>query len=137
MSASTRPAEPGHRAVLRFLGVGGANTAVTTVAFYLLSFALPPVVAFPIVYAAGILFVTVVTPRFVFRTRPARRRRGALAAWYVLVLLVGLGVTALLDGVLDLPHEAVVLGTVAVTAPLGFLGSRAIVGTGDAGTLDA
>ena len=51
--------------VVRFGILGGTNTAVTTVAFYLLSFVLPAQAAFTIVYAAGLVFVTLTTPRYV------------------------------------------------------------------------
>jgi putative flippase GtrA len=110
--------------VLRFGALGGANTALTTAAFYLLAWVLPAEVAFTIVYAAGIVFVALTTPRYVFRATASWSRRLALAGWYVAVYLLGLGVVALLDSVLDAPRIVVVLGTVAVTAPLSFLGAR-------------
>jgi putative flippase GtrA len=113
--------------LLRFGALGGANTAVTTVAFYLLALVLPAGVAFTIVYAAGIAFVALTTPRFVFRSAASWWRRLALAGWYVAVYLVGLGVVSILDSVLDAPRIVVVLGTVAVTAPLSFLGARLLV----------
>jgi putative flippase GtrA len=121
--------------VLRFLLVGGGNTVVTTLLFYALSFVMDPALAFALVYVLGIVFVTVVTPRFVFRSRPPRQRRAALAAWYVVVLICGLAITRVLDRTLDLPHVLVVLGTVSVTAPMGFLGARAIVGRTPDGTV--
>jgi putative flippase GtrA len=113
--------------LLRFGALGGANTAVTTVAFYFLALVLPAGVAFTIVYAAGIAFVALTTPRFVFRSAASWWRRLGLAGWYVVVYLVGLGVVSLLDSVLDAPRIVVVLGTVAVTAPLSFLGARLLV----------
>ncbi len=70
------------------------------------------------------MFVALTTPRFVFRSTASWSRRLALAGWYVAVYLVGLGVVSLLDSVLDAPRIVVVLGTVAVTAPLSFLGAR-------------
>ena len=83
--------------VLRFGALGGANTALTTAAFYLLAWVLPAEVAFTIVYAAGIVFVALTTPRYVFRATASWWRRLALAGWYVAVYLVGLGVVSLLD----------------------------------------
>src|SRR3954447_15449522 len=92
------------RPVVRFLALGGANTAVTAVAFYLLSFVMEPRIAFTIVYFCGLAFVTFVTPRFVFDTRPRHRRRAAMAGWYLVVYLCGLAATSLLDRTLDLPR---------------------------------
>jgi hypothetical protein len=65
----------------RFVMVGAANTAVTGAAFLALLTVMHPDLAFTIVYVCGILFVTVVTPRFVFSTRPSHARRAGLAAW--------------------------------------------------------
>jgi putative flippase GtrA len=114
--------------VLRFLLVGGANTLVTAVAFYLLSYVLAARVAFTIVYAAGLAFVVVVTPSFVFGSRASWLRRALLALWYVCTYLVGIGVVSLLTSALSASRIVVVLGTVAVTAPLSFLGARLLVG---------
>ena len=50
-----------------------------------------------------------------------------LALWYVGTYLVGIGVISLLESVVSAPRVAVVLGTVAVTAPLGFIGARLLV----------
>ena len=75
--------------VLRFGALGGANTALTTAAFYLLAWVLPAEVAFTIVYAAGIVFVALTTPRYVFRatsswrawSRPTEPRARFPARW--------------------------------------------------------
>ena len=112
--------------LLRFGALGGVNTAVTAAAFYLLALVLPAGVAFTIVYAAGIVFVALTTPRYVFRSAASWPRRLALAGWYVAVYVVGLGVVWLLT-LLDAPRLVVVIGTVCVTAPLSFLGARLVV----------
>ena len=114
---------------LRFLLLGGANTAVTTVAFYVLALVLPARVAFTLVYVAGLAFVVLATPRYVFRAHASWRRRLLLALWYLGTYLVGIGVISLLSSGLDAPRIVVVLGTVALTAPLSFLGARLLVGS--------
>ena len=114
--------------MLRFLLVGGANTLATMAAFYGLAIVLPTRVAFTLVYAAGLAFVVLVTPRYVFGRRSPWPRRLLLALWYVATYGVGIGVISLLSSVLSAPREAVVLGTVAVTAPLSFVGARLLVG---------
>ena len=112
--------------LLRFGALGGVNTGVTAGAFYLLALVLPAWLAFTIVYVAGIVFVALTTPRFVFRSAASWPRRLALALWYVGVYVVGLGVVAFLSW-LDAPQLVVVIGTVCVTAPLSFLGARLLV----------
>jgi putative flippase GtrA len=112
--------------LLRFGALGGVNTGVTAAAFYLLALVLPAGVAFTIVYAAGIVFVALTTPRYVFRSAASWPQRLALAGWYVVVYVVGLGVVSLLTW-LDAPRLVVVIGTVCVTAPLSFLGARLLV----------
>jgi len=112
--------------IARFGLLGGVNTAVTAGAFYVLAWVLPPRAAFTIVYAAGLAFVVLTTPRWVFGAGAPWSLRALLAVWYVGVYVVGLGVVSLLS-VLDAPRVVVVLGTVCVTAPLSFLGARLLV----------
>jgi putative flippase GtrA len=125
-SATASAFAPGR--LLRFGAVGGANTLVTSAAFYLLALELPATAAFTLVFAGGLTFVTAMTPGYVFGTSPSAGRRAALAGWYAATWLAGVGTIALLEGALDAPRAAVVLGTVAVTAPLNFLGGLLLVG---------
>lgn len=113
----------------RFLVLGGANTAATTAAFYGLSFLVRPSIAFTLVYATGLIFVTVTTPRFVFGTRASHRRKAALITWYLGVYLCGLAVIRVLTHDLSAPRGLVVLGTLLVTTPLNFVGARWLVGS--------
>ncbi len=114
---------------LRFLVVGGVNTAVTTLLFYGLALVVPPRAAFTIVYVGGLAFVTIATPKYVFRVRARASRLALLAVWYVGIYLVGLAVVSGLDSISD-RRAVIVLGTVFVTAPLGFAGGRLLVGRG-------
>lgn len=114
--------------MLRFTLVGGANTVGTTVAFYLLATVLPTSFAFTLVYVAGLAFVVVATPRYVFGSRSSWDRRLLLALWYVGTYVVGISVISLLTSALSAPRVVVVVGTVMVTAPLSFLGARLLVG---------
>jgi putative flippase GtrA len=113
--------------VVRFVFVGGANTLSTTVAFYLLAGVLPARVAFTIVYIAGLAFVIVATPRYVFGTGSSWWQRVLLALWYASVYLVGIGIISLL-ATGSTSRVVVVLGTVLVTAPLTFVGARLLLG---------
>ncbi len=113
--------------MLRFLVVGGMNTITTAAAFYGLATILPARIAFTIVYAAGLGFVVVVTPGYVFGSRASWSRRFLLAVWYLGTYGVGIGVITLLSAAVAAPRIVVVLGTVMVTAPLSFIGARLLV----------
>jgi putative flippase GtrA len=115
--------------VLRFILIGGANTVTTAIAFYALATVLPTEVAFTLVYLAGLAFVVVATPRYVFGSRSTWRRRLLLALWYVGTYAVGVGLISVLKNAVSAPRAVVVLGTVAVTAPLSFLGATLLVGS--------
>lgn len=126
---TTRRLDPqtGRGQIARFGLLGGTNTAVTAAAFYALALVVPTRVAFTVVYVAGLLFVMLTTPRFVFGTRATWRKRLLLGLWYVGTYLVGIAVISLLGTALDAPRIVVVVGTVCVTAPLSFLGARVLV----------
>ena len=116
------------RQFLRFAAVGAVKTVVTTLAFYALAVLLPPRLAFSIVYFAALGLVAFVTPRFVFQTRASRSKIALLVLWYIAIYFVGLGVVAVLESITE-ARAVIVLGTVAVTAPLGFIGARFLVGS--------
>lgn len=114
--------------VLRFIVVGGTNTVLTTVFFYLLATVLPARIAFTAVYLAGLAFVILVTPRYVFGSSTPGKRRVLLALWYLGVYGVGNGMISLLTSEISASRGLVVIGTVIVTAPLSFVGARLLVG---------
>ena len=114
--------------MLRFVAVGGINTLLTGIAFYLLATVLSARLAFTLVYVAGLTFTVIVTPRYVFGARSSPARRVLLGLWYIGTYLVGLGAVSLLRGPLAAPRAVVVVGTLAVTAPLSFAGGRILVG---------
>lgn len=116
--------------LVRFGLLGAANTMLTTLLFYLLLLAtLGPGLAFTISYLLGLAYVVALTPRLVFGTTVTAQRRLVLAAWYVAVYLVGLAAVAGIRAGITTDDVLTVLLTLAVTAPLGFVGSHWIVGT--------
>lgn len=125
-AVSMRPLGP----LVRFGLLGAANTLLTTLLFYALLLAtLGPGLAFTISYLVGLAYVVILTPRLVFGTAVTAYRRLVLAAWYVTVYLVGLAAVAGIRAEITTDAVLTVLLVLAVTAPLGFVGSRWIVGT--------
>lgn len=110
----------------RFLLVGGSNTLVTLILFVVLQQWLPASVAYSIVFAAGLVYTTVLTSTVVFGARLQWRTGALYIGWYLLVYAVGLGAIQVLQAAWDpsaLVTSVVVLG---VTAPLNFLGGRLV-----------
>ena len=119
---------------LRFLVLGVAKTAATGALLYGLTALLPARVAFTIVYAASLVVVALVTPRFVFRLRASRARIAMLLGWYGVVYGVGVAVVSALDTLTE-SRLLLSFGTVCVTAPLGFVGACLILWPGVSGLL--
>ena len=110
----------------RFLLVGGSNTAVTFVLLAVLAQFIDRRVAFTLVFAAGIVYTTALTGRFVFSAAGSRARTAAFVLWYLGVYLIGLLVVHVIDGDGERSGILVALAAVCVTAPLGFLGGRLV-----------
>lgn len=120
------------RQLVRFAFAGAANTLLSGAVFYALLAVLPALAAFSLAYACGLAWVVVAMPR-VFDSRAGNARRLALAAWYVVVYLAGVVTTALLRAAFEPSRPLLVLGTLAVTASLGFAGSRRLLAGGALG----
>jgi putative flippase GtrA len=110
--------------VVRFLGVGGANSLVTGCIFLVMSYLIQPTLAYTIAFGLGILFSVSVTPRLVFRDRASVGKRAAYAVWYLVVYVIGLGIVYVLHERLGLERWLVVAVTAAGTAGLSYLGAR-------------
>src|SRR5450631_1244858 len=121
-SMTTDPRPSTRSAVLRFLMVGGSNTAITLVLFAILARAMPPWLAYTVVFALGLAYTTALTGRFVFGARNTWRSSALFIGWYLLVYTVGLGVVQTLQGVGVHSPDLLALLTVVVTAPLNFFG---------------
>lgn len=123
----TNDGRPSNRSsILRFVVVGGSNTAITLVLFALLARVIPPWLAYTVVFALGLTYTTVLTGRFVFGADNTWRRSTLFVGWYLAVYALGLGVLQTLQALgVESPDILAVL-TVVVTAPLNFLGGRRI-----------
>ncbi len=110
----------------RFLIAGGANTLVTAGLLALLSLVIDPRLAYTLVFAAGVVLSTVLADRFVYGVRMNRAAVTAYVLLYLLVYLVGLLVVHLWAAAGQPPAASSLV--VVITAPLTFLGGRAITG---------
>jgi putative flippase GtrA len=122
-----RPASAGRSGtgeVVRFLLVGGSNTLVTLALFVLLQQWLEPAVAYSVVFALGLAYTTAMTASVVFGARLTWRTGGAFVGWYLLVYGVGLLAVQLLQALWTPSSVVTAVVTVAITAPLNFLGGR-------------
>ncbi|MEX5719531.1 GtrA family protein [Geodermatophilus maliterrae] len=123
------------RQLARFLLVGGSNTAITLALFVLLQQWLAPAVAYTLVFALGLAYTTAMTAQVVFGTRLTARSALLYAGWYLLVYAVGLVVVQALHSSWQPSAVVTAVLTVAVTAPLNFLGGHVLFGsTPGAGT---
>lgn len=108
--------------VVRFLLVGGSNTVVTGLIFFLLTSVVPTSVAYVISYGVGIVFAGVVIPTVVFGRPASVRLAGRVGAGYFAVLVLGLLMVAVLDP--HLGRTAIVLVVLAITVPANFVLTR-------------
>ena len=119
--------ELGHQG-RRYVLLGSANTAASFVLLACLARVLDHRVAYTVAFAAGVIFTTLVTGRFVFSAPGSRAKTVVFALWYIGVYLVGLLVVHVIDDGGNRSGLVVALAAVLVTAPLGFLGGRIIYG---------
>lgn len=124
MTAEGRPST--QSSLLRFLVVGGSNTAISLVLFALLARVIFPWLAYTVVFALSLTYTTLLTGRLVFGAVSTWRSSALFIGWYLAVYAVGLGVLQTLQALgVDSPDLLAVL-TLVVTAPLNFLGGRLI-----------
>ncbi len=112
---------------MRYVIVGGTNTALTYLIYRLLLLLLAYAVAYTAAYLCGIVIAYVLNARFVFH-QPFRWR-AAVRFPLVYVVQYGAGV-ALLAFAVDTLHvsdELAPLVVIAVTVPLTFVLSRLII----------
>jgi putative flippase GtrA len=110
----------------RFIVVGATNTLATAALFVLLAQVLAPRLAYTIVFALGLAVTTVATGRWVFENdRLSLRRAAVFAGWYLLVYGIGLLVLTPLERA-RIAEPIMAVTVIAVTAPLNYLGGRAV-----------
>lgn len=109
---------------LRFLIVGGLNTAITYALYLALLPMLDYAVAYTVTFIIGIGLAYALNTRFVFRVRASVR--SAVAFPFVYLAQYGLGVLVLNVAVrgLEIPKQYALLIVIAVTMPIVFFLSR-------------
>ncbi len=109
---------------VRFLIVGGLNTALTYALYLALLPLLDYMVAYTATYVIGIGLAYLLNTRFVFRVRPSMRTALAFPLVYLAQYVVGVIVLNAAIGLFDMPKPYAMLAVIAVTVPLTFLLSR-------------
>lgn len=112
--------------LVRFVALGGANTAITMVEFLLLVIVVPYAVAYVVSFLTGVLINALLVARFVFRAPPSRITNLRVAAWSLVVMAVG----AVLSGLCEQRGWSpltTVFGVAAIIVPTNFLGTRLVV----------
>jgi putative flippase GtrA len=115
--------------LIRFLLIGAANTLVTGLLFFALTFMLATWLSYSLAFGCGVLFASYATPRVAFHVTASTARRVAFAGWYIVVYLAGLGVIGLLQSAFQAGRVETTILTLAVTAALGFAGARLLFGS--------
>lgn len=110
--------------LLRFIAVGGSNTAITLCLFVLLQQIMSPAIAYTVVFALGLAYTTALTAKVVFGSRLTWRNGSAFVGWYLVVYGIGLLAVQLITTMWRPSSVVTAVVTVAVTAPLNFLGGR-------------
>jgi putative flippase GtrA len=118
------PARSARSQVLRFLVVGGLNTAITYAIFVGLGLVIAPWLAYSIAFAIGLAWTGIGSSRFVFGVAFSIRRVALFIGCYLVVWGVGQLVILLIapKGVVELLLTS--LAVLVVTTPLIFLIGR-------------
>jgi putative flippase GtrA len=111
---------------IRFLVVGGANTLVTYLIFFLLGLIIPPWLAYTIAFAIGLAWTALASSSLVFRVTFSWRRVLLFVVYYLAVFGLGQLVIRLIDP--GTPLELLITSAVVlvVTTPLTFIGGHFI-----------
>jgi putative flippase GtrA len=110
----------------RFLVVGLANTVVTYAIFVVLGLLIPPEVAYTVAFLVGLLWVSLGTSRFVFRSRGRPWRIVSFAAVYLVMYAIGRVIVELLAPADLLSLMVASIAIIAVTTPLAYVAGRFI-----------
>src|SRR4051794_1914679 len=112
---------------VRYVLVGGTNTALTYLIYRLLLLFVPYGAAYTLAYLCGIFIAYVLNARFVFH-QPLRWRVAIrFPLVYLVQYLVGVALLAFAVAILHSSDEVAPLVVIAITVPLTFVLSRLII----------
>src|SRR5690348_8009132 len=129
MSSSPRPAPTAASLLgqgLRFVTVGTANTLGTLLLYQLLLFVMPYTPAYAIAWGAGLLFVNIAYPLFVYGKSFAGRDSLWNTGYYLLSFAASWLLLRLCTMELGIPPRLSVFCVLAVMVPVNFLVTRYI-----------
>lgn len=131
MTSSPRSGRDAVRALfgqgLRFVTVGAVNTVGTLLLYQLLLFAMPYMAAYALAWLAGLFFVNVAYPRFVYGKTTVPRRETLLnSAYYVLSFAVSWALLRLFTAAMDINPRLSVFCVLVIVVPLNFWVTRLI-----------
>ncbi|HEY5286446.1 MAG TPA: GtrA family protein [Solirubrobacteraceae bacterium] len=121
-----------HRKMFRFVIAGTVNTLMTGLMLLALMQVIEADIAYTTVFVAGLGFTTIVSSRFVFRSRLTMVTATPFIAWYLFVYVVGVTVVHFTTYMWHLSHLYTTIVVICVTAPLNFIGGNYIFGVGGA-----
>ncbi|OQA34067.1 MAG: GtrA-like protein [Betaproteobacteria bacterium ADurb.Bin341] len=113
-----------HTEFLRFLLVGGLQTALSYGIFLLLHLFLPYAIAYSIAYGCGIIISYFLNVLFVFREKVSLASFLRFPLVYLVQYLLGLALLWLFIDRLGLAPALAMLSVIAITVPVTFLASR-------------
>lgn len=116
-----------HGEFLRFLIVGGAQTALSYGIFLSFNLFLPYPIAYSIAYGCGIVISYFLNVLFVFREKVSLASFLKFPLVYLVQYLLGLALLSLFVDQLGLAPALAMLGVIAITVPVTFLTSRFIL----------
>lgn len=114
------------RQIVRFVVVGGLNTAITAILFLILAGFTAYPVAYLISYTIGVAFNVYVVPRFVFKRQPKIPTLGRYVVWNIVIAIVGSVLAGFCQN-LGLNRLIALIVVMAIVVPINFLVSRKIL----------
>jgi len=131
MTSSSKP-DPGPASRLlgqglRFITVGALNTLGTLALYQLLLFVVPYMAAYALAWLAGLFFVNVAYPRFVYGKPAVTRRDTALnSGYYLLSFIASWALLHLFTSTAGIQARLSVFLVLAVVVPINFMVTRLI-----------
>ncbi|HXC45505.1 MAG TPA: GtrA family protein [Solirubrobacteraceae bacterium] len=111
---------------------GTANTLLTGLMLLALMQVIEADIAYTMVFVAGLAFTTILSSRFVFRSRLTMVTAPPFIVWYLFIYLVGVTVVHFATYMWHISHVYTTIVVICVTAPLNFIGGNYIFGAGGA-----